>query len=363
MGCWNHTCAISNLHVRAGQQVAVFLVAKNQNTDSNCYANSFYDPCPIPFYGEYDDYGGVENCYGAGLPLLMEELKSQLYEFGQGPNEYHDCEVNKDNFDITKLFEADHESRLGIQQHYYHNSDEYDFRELQRKGADAPLTKSQQFELDRLAAKIKKQDTFRQVTHIVIHGDILNSIKENWYIEDYVGDGNGTTGYSNSYNHVYFKDLIASIPEFIRRMQEKFGADESGDSTTRMFRRFGGFRDVFEYNDPCLAGQWIVSLAGAGSSTRWSIVNTNDVICDLAEAKKWDELAKIAEEFLLAAWVNVYMSYTRKHWTPQTGAGSQNSEPLGYKVLAEAVLRVLEEERKEYAEYEDDDEGDEATEG
>jgi hypothetical protein len=52
------------------------------------------------------------------------------------------------------------------------------------------------------------------------------------------------------------------------------------------------------------------------------------------------------------------MSYTRKIWVKQTGQGSQNSEPLGYRVLAKATLDILEAERREYGEDEDWDEND-----
>lgn len=115
MGNWNHTCAVSNLHITAGQKVVVFMLLKNKNDRTFCHGNALYDVCPIPFYGEYDDYGSVENCHGFGLNIVIEAIRNRLYRFGQGPNQYHDCEVNKDNFNIEKMFEADHEDRLGIE--------------------------------------------------------------------------------------------------------------------------------------------------------------------------------------------------------------------------------------------------------
>ena len=359
MGCWNHTCAISNLHISAGQRVAVFLIAQNRDTDSYCYTNSMYDPCPVPFYGNYDDYGGVEDCEGYGLPILLESLRHRLYEFGQGPNECHDCEVRRGDFDIEKLFEADHEGRLAIQQHYFHDSDEYDLHRLQEKADEAPLTSSQQFELDRLAAKIKKQDTFRRVTHVVIHGDIFDAIKEKWYIKEYVGQGKGTTGYSNSYNHIYFKDLIASIPEYVRRLQEHYKVEDAGDITSQAFKRMFGFRDLFDWNDECLAGRWLNYFSG--SSERWSIVDVNEVITGMANKGQWEDIAKFVEEVLTAAWINSYMASTRKAWVKQVGAGSQHSEHLGYEVLANAMLDVLKAEKEEYG-YDEDEDEDEASE-
>ena len=115
MGCWNGTCAISNLYIEGGQDVVVFRLLKNNETLSFCYTNALYDVSPIPFYGIYDYYGGVESCHGAGLPVVLDAIKERLYKFGTGANQYHDIPVNKENFDIDMLFSANLEDRLGIE--------------------------------------------------------------------------------------------------------------------------------------------------------------------------------------------------------------------------------------------------------
>lgn len=359
MGSWNHTCAVSNLHVTAGQEVTVFLLLKKHDTnvESFCYGNALYDVVPLPFYGKYDDYGGVEDCHGFALPIILEELKARLYKFGQGPNEYHDCEVTKDNLTVEKLFEADHEGRLGIEDRFHYSQDEYDRRELEKKREENGLTDSQQFELNRLMAKIKSVDTFRQVTHVVIHGDIFKAIMEDWYIEDYVGGGKGTTGYGNNYNHIYFKDLIAFIPEYVQKKRDareeierqtaETGADQAKQSA---LARLLGTMDREEWNSPNLAARWMNYFDSSGAGSVWGLINVKEHVMDFSEAKDWDGLAKFTQEALTAAWVNSFMSYTRKIWTPQTGSGSQNSEPNGYLVLANAVKKVLKAERAEMEE-------------
>lgn len=366
MGCWNHTCAVSNLHITAGQDVVVFLLLKNKNSGdgSFCYGNALYDVMPLPFYGKYDDYGGVEECHGFGLPIILEELKHRLYKFGQGPNEYHDCEVTPENLTVEKLFEADHENRLGIQDHSSRNQDEYDIQKFEELRAEKGLTDSQQFELDRLAAKIKKVDTYRQVTHVVVHGDIFKAITEKWYIEDYVGGGNGTAGYGNNYNHIYFKDLIGFIPAYVQSKKEKEEEreremeklkTEGGDhaSQRRLYRLLAATgRD--EWDSPNLAARWMGHFNN-GSSGVWDFINVNEHVREYIEKKDWDGLAKFTHEMLTAAWVNSFMAYTRKIWVKQTGQGSQNSEPLGYQVLANATLDILKAERLEYG-YDEDEE-------
>jgi hypothetical protein len=360
MGCWNGTCAVSNLHVKYGQDVVVFLLAQNQQERTFCYGNALYDVCPVPFYGIYNDYGAVEKCHGFGMNIVVEALRSQLYEFGQGPNQYHDCEVRKDKFDIDLLFEADHEDRLGVEYHRNYSSDAYSYRELQEKAKEVGgLTDSQRFELDRLAAKIKQEDTFRRVTHIVIHGDVFRGIINDWYIEDYVGDGKGTTGYGKNYNHIYFKDMLASIPEYITRMKAKHEElrglqSEVGTKDPMLFNRlYRSLRsDAFEWNDPCLAGRWLQYFRSDSAST-WALVDVTEQISDYVEAEDWENLEAFVKEVLTAAWVNSFMAHTRKVWTQQTGMGSQNQEPLGYQVLANTVLNILKAEK---AEYGDEDE-------
>lgn len=367
MGCWNGTCAISNLHVKAGQKVAVFLLLKNNEPKTFCYGNALYDLCPVPFYGEYNDYGAVENCHGFGLNMVVEALRSQLYEFGQGPNPYHDPVVNRKNFNLDVLFEADHEDRLGVQHTPLYNSDAYDIRQLEEeKEKNNGLTPEQNFELDRLINKIKKVDTFRQVTHVIVHGDVFDSILEKWYIEEYVGDGKGTKGYGNNYNHLYYKDLIGSIPEYINRV--KAAADELEKARLDLQLQVNGavvdasllraynraFRTGFEWNDSCMAGRWMEGFKSDSSST-YALIRVYEVVSDYVDAKDWDGLAAFAKEVLTTAWVNCFMSYTRKIWTKQTGAGSQSQEHVGYKVLSNAVLDIIEAERVEYGEDEDED--------
>lgn len=355
MGCWNGTCAVSNLHVTHGTEVAVFLLLKNSRENSFCYGNALYDVCPVPFYGKYDDYGGVEECYGFGLPIVLNALKEQLYEFGQGPNEYHDCEVRRDNLDIELLFQADGEGRLAVNQGYVHDGDSYDFDELKRLDS---LTSSQQFELDRLANKIKGVDAHRAVTHVIIHGDVFKSIINGWYIEKYVGEGKGNKGYNNSYTHFYFSDLKASISEYISRAKQISTRKKEAVARLReenltkeeKNQLYGTLVTTgFDWNDPCEAGRWLEYFRN-GSDTVWGLIRVNELVDEYIKVEEWENLEKFVTEVLTAAWINSFMQHTRKIWTKQTGAGSQSQEPVGYILLADTVKDILKAEHEEYGE-------------
>lgn len=352
MGSWNGTCAISNLHITAGQKVAVFLLLENKDKKSFCYSNAMYDLCPIPFYGEYNDYGAVENCRGFGMNIVLESLREQLYEFGQGPNSVHDNPVNKDNLTIESLFEADDADRLGIQEMYGWNNDEHNCRNLEQQRLESGLTDSQQFELDRLANKIKQKDTFRQVTHVIIHGDVFDDIMNKWYIKDYVGGGKGTHGHNKNYNYIYFKDIADSIPEYIANMKATIEAIKLIEgSQPRPFPRTLG-RD--SWDSPNLATKWLLSIRG-NTNEAFGLINVDECIREYFESEDWDGLTSFVTETLTGLWVDSFMRSTRKAWAQTPGKGSQNSDELGYRVLIDSMTRILDTEKADYVSWEDED--------
>lgn len=364
MGCFNGVCAVSQLHVTYGQEVAVFMLLENKNKKTFCYGNAMYDVCPIPFYGEYNDYGAVENCNGFGLPIVLGAIKSKLYEFGQGPNSSHDTPVNKANFNIGMLFEADHEDRLGIQQSRTWDQDEYDHRELigQRDKSEAGLSLSQQFELDRHASKIKKEDTFRRVTHVIIHGKVFKDILENWFVEYYVGDSKGTTGYENDYATLCFKDIIDSIPEYINTLKKQAEADKAVNSEdpvsahlAKMLRRFGHER---KWDDPNLATKWLDQFNSGYESNSFGLVDVKEKIADYTDAEDWENLTLFVKEALTGIWINSFMGRVNKLWSKQV-SGGQGSEPEGFLFLNKSVKEVLDAEKREYDEENAEDEEDE----
>lgn len=325
MGCWNHSCLISNLHILAGQKVRVFLLAKNKIEGSFCYNNALYTPCLISFDAAYDDYGGGEDASGFGLPIAINELKSQLMELEQGENEYHDLAVKKSDFTVDKMFEADHESRLGIidLSHRYRGS----------------VVTSDERKVDALYATLADlPEAFRRVTHVMIHGDIFNDIMNKWFIEDYVGENRGTAGYNNSYNHIYFKDIIADIPDAIEKIK-------TAPNSWRI-------EMLFAYQDPNLAGRYLTSFYSSSGRSESSIVNIPGYIEHYFNDKDWQGLSQFLEEAFIGLWISMFMGSTRKLWMPHCGHGSQSQEHNGYNILIQSMTDILHKENHMY----DDDE-------
>lgn len=351
MGSWYGTCAISNLHIKSGQDVAVFILLENKEKKTFCYENALYDLCPIPFYGKYNDYGAVEECHGIGMDIIVDELRNRLYEFGQGPNSCHDIPVNKANFNIEMLFEADHEDRLGIEDShsYNYNQDKHDLRGLEKKKAEDGLTDSQQFELDRLANKIKKIDTFRRATHVIVHGDIFRDIMEKRFIETYVGSNNGNTGYDNAYRKVSFKDIAQSIPTFIEKLKALTGGIY--DPITQLIRNETRSEN---FNDRVLAMSWMEN-ALRNNNGGHGFIRLIERMTDYVDNKEWDQLSEFMHEIITVAWINDFMSGTRKVWTQTCGKGSQNQDHGDYRFLIQSMTDALDKEKKEYDEDEDEE--------
>lgn len=62
MGCWNETCMVSNLPIRAGDRiVAIPIIESSDKNPRGTYSAAYWAPF-LPFVrGEYDDYGSIEN--------------------------------------------------------------------------------------------------------------------------------------------------------------------------------------------------------------------------------------------------------------------------------------------------------------
>lgn len=75
MGCWNATCNVSNLPIFAGEKVVVIplvRVMEHASACNCCYPTDNFVPFAFPIFGEYNDYGGIENA------TTLEENKKHL---------------------------------------------------------------------------------------------------------------------------------------------------------------------------------------------------------------------------------------------------------------------------------------------
>lgn len=305
MGCWNETCGISQLHITAGQKVAIFMIEQNgyNEHDEFHYTNGFYNPCLLPFYGEYDDYGGAEDLSGFGLNIVVDAVRNQLVEQDIGENKCHDIAVSRSDFDSEKMFEAMHECRL--------LSKDYDGSPLQLK-------------------------------RVMIHNDVFNEIICNWTQQYHYYDKAGefkTANYS-------FYDVANSIHSWIERAKIKCQSNIKLAYSYSLDSLF----DRTEYNFFARTVHFY-----RGESNRTSLIDAGEIVSQYIKDGNDHDLLHFLTELAKGYWINQFMHSTRKMWGPQSGLGSQAQEHNGYRVLINAMSKVLAQEEAERQEWEDND--------
>ena len=97
MGCWNATCNISNLPINYGDKIVLIPLVKIKEKASfnNCYPTGTFVPYAFPIVGSYDDYGGIEKVIS--FPENEKLLRSYEYFFEDRENagEFNPVEQNE----------------------------------------------------------------------------------------------------------------------------------------------------------------------------------------------------------------------------------------------------------------------------
>lgn len=113
MGCWNQTCAITNLPILHGDAVVgLILVESSHNALS---LSKYHTIMPFYFEGEYDDYGGVEKETGKMIPVLMSALSKKVVEVT--PKEEYvrsDIKVSREDFDFDMFITSSERGKLFV---------------------------------------------------------------------------------------------------------------------------------------------------------------------------------------------------------------------------------------------------------
>lgn len=308
MGCWNETCAVSNMHITAGQEVALFVIEQARYSDYGPY-----NPCLLPMYGEYDDYGGADNITGLGVGHIMQALQKTLVEMEQGENQYHDVPVKREGFDVEMFMNATHEGRL--------------------------FTKYGEKKL--------------QVHRVMIHKTMFNMILNEWQRETYYyNEEERFTSFKYTYN-----DAVKHIPDWISKVRELI-ADTPDYMVRVLDHQINTLESGTNHGSP--GNLFAKSVWFSDSiSNRTALLNPVGTIAEGIINGKEEELQEYLAELLKGFWVNSFMQYTRKFWMPQAGAGSQNNEHSGYRLLARAYDRMLDDENERWGV---DDEGEDLEE-
>lgn len=308
MGCWNGTCAVSQLHIKHNDEVMVVVLERHTKLDSMCYSTSLYRPLLVPFYARYNDYGGGDECSGPWLEPIMTGIQGSLVEMEVGENEYHDIAVERDKFDAELFFEAVHENRLFV----------------------------------------KGWDENKNVNFAMLRKDIVDHILDNWVQSDYVGDGKGNSGHDNAYVSYKFQDMLNDIPDFIAEVKNQIAEKSKiyGElDDPKFLRMMVRFENMFEFNNPNKVVRYI-----RNDSYRYSrLCNIGDTIMAAIMADDIHTVTTLLEDHLKIAYIDHFFHSTRRVWLPLTHQGSQSQDYDGYEVLISAVASAIQAEKDYYA--------------
>lgn len=118
MGCWNATCGLSGLPILSRDKV-VFLILESQDCNlpgsDGCEATDYYKPITLPFRGEYNDYGCVQNAvsdwntetFANWFKQTLAEDKFDITGDSRGVNN------NSDFLNIIRSIECGHVQKKG----------------------------------------------------------------------------------------------------------------------------------------------------------------------------------------------------------------------------------------------------------
>lgn len=313
MGCWNGTCAITNVPVTHGEEVVVMLLVQQpREIESLCYPTAFWRPYPFYFFGKYNDYGAVEECHGELLPYILEDIKHRLVSMELGENEYHDIAVDPAAFDIDLLFEADHEQRLFIRS-----------ESVWKCRAD-----------DEFAGCENKL----RLEHIIIRKDVWNGLMTEYYTESYRDE-----------NKRYLPALIeighAEVQKLIDERDEQAASgdsdkDKAVEKLLRMWERRSNYDNPFH---------WVKE-----SAKFCDTYEPIELVEKLIEHDRIPDALAAVEQMCAMYWLDSYMNNGRRMWSPQSGAGSQNDSTQAQRLTAELTLKAAEVLRTRWGDEEEE---------
>lgn len=312
MGCWNKTCALSNLPIHAGERVYVFALSESPffKEEPACYTDYMYSPILLPFESDYDDYGAGECSSGASLPVVLNLIAKNLIEKELGDNEFHDVEVKREGFDEGSFFNTAREGRLEVNTEY------------------GPL----------------------KVNFVMMKKSVVDKVLDNWQTENYL---DGRVVFT-------FKDVVESVDDLMKGVKK----------THQMMEEDKEYAMGSILSDPLGTHMWLNgdNLTSQFLRNRFmsfdpkSILNPSEVFVEVFKSGDFDLAKSLLIDYIRGIFVDSFMYSVRRLWVPPCGEGSQSENYGEHRILAKAVLDEVEAYEKKMAEYEEEWESEESVE-
>jgi len=289
MGCWNHTCMLSNLPVKYGEEIATIILTQTREGYANCDSRRDWCPAPVMYYGKYDDYGGSENCHGAAIPYILNEFLRNQPTVEEGKEQAFD--------DIEKF------SRMG------------DAGELVLCGNNNGNVK-------------------QPVRLAVIKQSVLDRLLERYYFTSY-----HLTTSTGEEVKITYKYLCGTIPLYVAKLKEHMADAE--------LRSWNLLPDV-DWDDTDILGSWLGHHERdvVVQFFRLSFIHR---LRTLVAPGNDEELTAMLEEFCKYMIILSFMTTARRTYTHATG-GSQDMGTDAQETIAQITLEAAEQQRREWEE-------------
>jgi hypothetical protein len=283
MGSWSETCGLTGLPIRYGDPVMLtFLTQTSAHGDDGagtCYSTGWWTPYALPMCAEYADYGGVDGYTDSwDTQWILTRLQEDMLAVGAGENIYHDYAVNPQELDSIETL-----------MRWIHN--------------------------DRVFVKT------------LVHGE-RNMLRLGWMMchkRAYEWLARESADYAD--RPIAFEQVLKQGTEWYRQglsIAQQAGGDPGAQTPQLLWRWLEGHSAVGEWKRLLGSGS---DLDGYGPATK---INSYRDLFErwAAELRPVDspevqELLHSMSQYLLVA-RNMYR--LRKHWSPQSGKGSQTAD-------------------------------------
>ena len=315
MGCWNETCAITQMPIHSGDPVVLVFLAKVDQTDQNhggfCYSNTIWAPKFLPVFGSYDDYGGIEDVQeNWNTQYIVQQLAQELAQVRlTRPSNKADEESDKTeqldlhDFSIEDVISQIHEDRIWVP----------GVRGLLPMG----WCMMHRWVWDHMT-RIMERDWRDNLTldQVVQHGETYYEAMLHRHAE---------------VNAIEDKTAMAVLFKYSRRGMVDW--DNSFSVLSESAHQLDGYY--------------------TGSGVR----DYDDLLWQLAEQQIPVQDASVREVIQLISQHLIFvnnMSVLRKFWSPQSGKGSQGTAYKSHLALHELCVSKIKEVIREYEDDEED---------
>jgi len=315
MGCWNHTCAVTNLPIHWEEEVEVILLRSSSfasDYSAYCHPDTSWTPLPLTFSGTYNDYGSVENCHGAALDIIMDTIRKNLTEREafQDENDYTQKAITKEGFDVAEMFDLDHDGLLSIKN---------------------PIPNHKGPEVCRIKHIVVRKDVYEGIVTKTKYGSW-------WREEDCL-----TLGQMDV--NEFTKDLDKLLdPDDLPTLDHLSDLGDMDAKEQIAFRKTLKRYQMYEGIGQSPVSE-LLNYRGQGSLGVDRPIHVIETLVALREEKSelYDGVLDNAFRF---AFFNHFMSVARKTYTVPSGAGSQDDTTAAQELCARLTLSSAKAQRK-----------------